>query len=189
MCIQNVYLYLNPRSSPPGLGRLRVFGASWAPKRRKNRAFSIRGHLGARKRCSSSLSTPLCVEINARGRFRGHCASKSLLELAFEATVQRNGVRKRCSSSLSRPLCIEINARGRCRGHCMSKSLLELAFEATVLRNRCLSSLSKCLCIEITARLCFRFDGAFEITARLCIRFDCAFLGRECVRNRCLGFA
>ena len=52
------------------------------------------------------------------------CASKSLLELAFEATVHRN----HCSSSLSKPLYIETTARARFRGRCVLEIIARARF-------------------------------------------------------------
>ena len=96
------------------------------------------------------LSRPLC--------------SKSLLELAFEATV------------------LEITAR-TClffiRRHCAatgpSKSLLDFAFEATERQNPCSGSLSKPLCSKSLLELAFEAT-VLEITARTCL----FFLRRHC---------
>ena len=99
------------------------------------------------------------LEITARARFRGHCAEKSLLGLAyfsFGVTVLRLGLRNHCSTSLSEAT--------ECQNHCpsslskplCSKSLLELAFEAIVL--------------EITARTCLSF-----------LRRHCAASNSNCV--------
>jgi hypothetical protein len=135
----------------------------------------LRGLRNVVKTEHSRSGATWALENAARARFRGHCASKSMLEVAFEATVRRN----RCSSSLSRPA-------GR------SKALLELAFEATVHRNQCSRSLSRPLCVEIGARARFRGDCAskslLELTFEAPVhRNHCSTVLslRRCFRNHC----